>query len=131
LFCEFENAKQGRRKKTFLGVLLELVAWGDDVWTRVLLPSLFSLFCVPSVRPLFVLCLSALSLCPLFPPLFWVLSLSFFFAFLSFCPPCSLPSFFFYRVKLRSLSPRINISLPVCSAFDGLKASTVLPLLDC
>jgi hypothetical protein len=79
LFCEFENAKQGRRKKTYLGVLLELVAWGDDVWTRVLLPSLFfSLFCVPSVRPLFVLGLSALSLCPLFPPLFWVLSLSFF-----------------------------------------------------
>jgi hypothetical protein len=26
LFCEFENAKQGRRKKTYLGVLLELVA---------------------------------------------------------------------------------------------------------
>ena len=59
-------------------------------------------------------------------------SFSFFiFAFLSFCPPCSLPSFSFYRVKIRSLSPRINISLPVCSAFDGLKASTVLPLLDC
>jgi hypothetical protein len=87
-----------------------------------------------SVSPQFVPCSSWASL--LFLSVLYSLLCSgfflfLFFGFLSFCPPCSLPSFFFYRVKIRSLSPRIHISLPGCSAFDGLKASTVLPLLVC
>lgn len=65
-------AKRDEKEKGLPG-LLQLVAWGDDVWTKVLLPFLFfSLFGIPSVRPQFVLCLPVFFFFPWFPrfPLF-------------------------------------------------------------
>jgi len=60
-------AKRDEKEKGLPG-LLQLVAWGDDVWTKVLLPFLFfSLFGIPSVRPQFVLCLPVFFSFPGFP----------------------------------------------------------------
>jgi hypothetical protein len=100
-------AKRDEKEKGLPG-LLELVAWGDDVWTKVLLPFLFfSLFGIPSVRPQFVLCLPFFFFFPWFPVCFpWSL-----FAFPGLPRFPLFPGFFF--VRLPTVFPSLLVFLCV------------------
>ena len=109
-------AKRDEKEKGLPG-LLELVAWGDDVWTRVLPFLFFSLLGIPSVRPQFVLCLAVFFFLSLVSLLFVPSSL---FTFPGLPRFPLFPGFFF--VRLPAVFPFLLVFLYIlysllCSGF--------------